>query len=340
MPTGAGKTRTAAFAVLQSMATSSRRSIWLAPSRELVSQAFATFKKIWAESGNVPDIEMVLGNDRIPGGDDRLIWLTTPQGMYSKMRGGLKLGNWDSVVFDEAHQLGARTFRESCDFVLGQVGTTALLGLSATPGRFSELETEELVGYFDKNLLTSDLLKPNPVEVLQRRGVLARLEFHMITASEVAPDEAVRIREVAPLCLKLANEGKRILIFSASVAGAVVLAEVLRSLGVRARSVHGGIADSTRDSLIHDFETGKVQVLVNQKLLATGYDCPAVSDVILMTRIGSPILFEQIVGRAARGPKTGGGRTSSIWQFEEHLTIHGLPQSYYRYRDFEWSDLR
>jgi DNA repair protein RadD len=79
------------------------------------------------------------------------------------------------------------------------------------------------------------------------------------------------------------------------------------------------------------------QVLANQHLLAVGYDCPAVTDVVIQNKISSLILFEQIVGRAARGPLTGGSRVASVWEFEDHLALHGLPQSYYRYRDYDWT---
>jgi superfamily II DNA or RNA helicase len=92
-----------------------------------------------------------------------------------------------------------------------------------------------------------------------------------------------------------------------------------------------------RYAIISAFERHKISVLVNQRLLATGYDCPAVTDVLLLTRIGSPILFEQIVGRAARGPRTGGSRVGTIWEFDDHLAMHGLPSSYYRYKDYDWS---
>ena len=69
-----------------------------------------------------------------------------------------------------------------------------------------------------------------------------------------------------------------------------------------------------------------------------GYDCPAVSNVVLTMPIGSVTLFEQLVGRASRGPATGGTAQSKIWQLDDHLTIHDYPKSYSRYREFDWSN--
>ena len=84
------------------------------------------------------------------------------------------------------------------------------------------------------------------------------------------------------------------------------------------------------------FAGGNVHVLCNQKLLTAGYDFPGVTDVIIQGRVGSAIQFEQIVGRVARGPRTGGTKFGNVWQFEDHLKIHGLPQSYHRYDTAGW----
>ena len=127
------------------------------------------------------------------------------------------------------------------------------------------------------------------------------------------------------------------MVFTASLVESEAVSLALNSIGVRAHHVEGAQKDDLRRAIIGDFAKGKCSVLTNQKLLTTGYDCPAVSNVFLTSKVNSPILFEQMVGRAARGTRTGGSRRSTIWQFDDHLAIHGLPQSYYRYKDYEWS---
>ncbi|CAM8620954.1 SSL2 DNA or RNA helicases of superfamily II [Acidimicrobiia bacterium] len=335
LPTGAGKTRTAVVAAFQFLVERGTSVGWLSPTRELVNQAFETATSLWSQFGTLESIDLVEGatpsvRDGVP-----TIWFTTPQAIYANRSSLVVNRKCDAVVFDEAHQLGAPTFREAVEDLVGDSGTVGLLGLSATPGRYSELETEELVRLFDRTLLHSQLLKPNPVEVLQRWGVLSRLTFRQIPGS-IAPSEESRIPQVVDLCIKLAERNRRTLVFSGSVAGAIVTAEALRSRGVESQAVYSELGTEERDSRIAKFGSGISSVLVNQRLLATGYDCPAVSDVVLASRVGSPVLFEQMVGRAARGPKTGGGSKATVWQFEDHLALHGLPQSYYRYRDFDW----
>lgn len=335
LPTGAGKTRTAVAAVLALMAqTDCTRVVWLAPSVELVDQAIRTFQLIWRDFGSVPDITL---SRRFSRREEKFIWLTTPQAISAALSRSRTLALWELVIFDEAHQLGARTYRNATE-ALRTDGLTALVGLSATPGRTLPGETEALVELFGGRLLRSERLGLNPVAALQKRGVLARLHFRKFSHRLIPrDDEPERILIAARAAQELFRRGRHVLVFSASVAGAYLLQDVLRELDVPAQAVDASLSDRERVAAIDSFARRETAVLINQRLLATGYDCPAVTDVFLLTQVGSAILFEQMVGRAARGVKTGGSRIATIWEFDDHLSLHGLPSSYYRYREYEWS---
>jgi DNA repair protein RadD len=96
------------------------------------------------------------------------------------------------------------------------------------------------------------------------------------------------------------------------------------------------MSSTDRDRTIRAFEAGALSVLINKTLLATGYDCPAISNVILTVPIRSAVLFEQMVGRASRGPRVGGNSKATVWYFEDHLKWHGEPASYQRYALSGW----
>lgn len=339
LPTGAGKTRTAVTATLEAFARKDvDRVIWLAPSVELLDQALSTFQTCWSQHGTAPDLLLSRNLQAAPSGS---VVFATPQAVFSTVRARKQLHAFQWIIFDEAHQLGARTFLAGVKALeeAGAVATGAappVLGLSATPGRTSDLETEELVKYFQGRLLTSARLGSNPVLSLQRRGILSRLFFEPIQPTTVT-GEGRRLLAAVNKCRELAHDGRRVLVFASSVGGAVVLAEVLRSEGISASSVHSGMEGSKRDAVLSAFEGGRISVLTNQRLLATGYDCPAISDLLILGKVTSASLFEQMVGRAARGPVTGGWPSATIWQFDDHLGLHGLPQSYYRYKMYDWN---
>ena len=327
LPTGAGKTRTAISAAVTDLnADPKRRWLWIAPSYELLDQATRTFISLWRTSRN-PQPQRIAYRGQFD--DDASIWFQTPQSLRSTR---LALQAFDTIVFDEAHQLGAPTFREAVKAVEGP--HAALVGLSATPGRRNDQETEFLVDYFGGRLLTSKILGQQPVDSLIRRGVLSKLSFR--TFGDSSWDSTKRVRALAILLERLAKRGRRTLGFTRNVAESVALSFALRKNDISADYVDSRMRIEEREDKLERFAAGQISVLLNQRLLATGYDCPAVSDVVLGSRIGSPVLFEQMVGRAARGPLTGGSSVARIWDFDDHLSIHGLPQSYYRFRDFEW----
>ena len=51
---------------------------------------------------------------------------------------------------------------------------------------------------------------------------------------------------------------------------------------------------------------------MNYAILATGFDAPKTSCVIIGRSIESLVLYNQIVGRALRGEKSGGTRNAKI----------------------------
>lgn len=328
LPTGAGKTRTAVAAFLGTLEREPRsRWAWLAPTKELLSQAYEAVLDCWRQLNTPPRIIVSYGGEAEP---DASLWLTTPQAVISEARAGRR--SFTAVLFDEAHQVAAPTFHSAFSD-LGNEGA-AMLGLSATPGRLDDEEDDFLRATFGNRLLVSSTLGEDPVATLQERGILARLRFRAI--GEQPDSDEDRLRLALERAHVLAEQGRRILVFTATVAQAIAGSIWLNSRAIRAAYVDGQLDDAERRSRLAAFGTGGISVMLNQRLLATGYDCPAVTDIILVPRIGSPILFEQMVGRVARGPLTGGASVGHVWQFDDHLAIHGMPKSYYRFNRKAW----
>ncbi len=346
LPTGAGKTRTAMMAVLRHLRTGENLLVlWIAPSRELLGQAAATARALWLADSRCSDVRLVrldVGGRVVQTERTPTIAFVTPQMLGERARRGQLPRGVSALVFDEAHQMAAPTFGDAVKAVrgLGREHEPALLGLSATPGRRDDEQTEWLVAAFGGNLLRSELLKPNAIKVLQRRGILARLDFRTIPAGstmEGAPRAATANGvECVSRLFRQIPAADRALVFGVSIRHAHAIAAVLRATGVEAWAISANTADSRRRLLLAEFEARKIRVLVCRSLLATGYDSPGIRHVVLAGRISSPILFEQIVGRACRGPAVGGVAKSTVWQFEDHLALHGLPASYHRFSEFDW----
>jgi superfamily II DNA or RNA helicase len=65
--------------------------------------------------------------------------------------------------------------------------------------------------------------------------------------------------------------------------------------------------DETNRQVMQDFKDGKLDVVVNVRMLTEGVDVPDVKTVMVTRQTTSNILLTQMIGRALRGEKAGGG---------------------------------
>lgn len=75
--------------------------------------------------------------------------------------------------------------------------------------------------------------------------------------------------------------------------------------------VHGRSRSELNKIAMDKFRNNELDVIVNVKMLTEGVDVPDVRTVMLTRQTTSPILFTQMVGRALRGKKAGGGKDKS-----------------------------
>ena len=87
------------------------------------------------------------------------------------------------VVFDEAHQSVARTYRQITD-ELTMDYRCALLGLTATPGRtWNDIDEDgKLAAFYGRNKVTLRVPGDNPIRYLIDHGYLARPTFRTLLA--------------------------------------------------------------------------------------------------------------------------------------------------------------
>lgn len=127
--------------------------------------------------------------------------------------------------------------------------------------------------------------------------------------------------------LTLAN-GKRAVVFCASVSHAMHVSEQFNSAGVSSEFIEGKTED--RAAMIQRFATGQTMVLTSCDLISEGFDLPAIEVAILLRPTKSTGLYMQQVGRALRIFE---GKTEAI--ILDHVQAwktHGFPDD-----DREWT---
>lgn len=347
-PTGSGKTRMAMSIVSMHMRERGPSLVlWLAPTSELISQAANAFEAAWKHHGDSRAVVIQWWGDGQGFAHSMALERNTMlvAGLQMAVQSAaavpesLKLLRNKStlIVFDEAHQSVAPTYRALVEDILDQ-GThrCLLLGLSATPGRALTSETKALAEmYGDRKVSVAP--GRNPVKFLVSKGYLANArvriqqhpgsppptEGHDGDYADAALQELgaldARNDAIVSLVVDLIAEGHcRILVFTPSVSSAERCAAAMREKGVRyAHAVAGEMRQSSRQHILGTYASSIAnnphpQVIFNCRVLTAGVDLPETSAVVIGKPTRSHVLLQQMIGRALRGPKSGGSAQADI----------------------------
>lgn len=349
LPTGVGKTRTAMHVVAHWLRSQEPAVVvWLASTQELLEQAQDAFAEAWTHLGTRPvDCGSAWGQRMPDLADfrDGLLVLGLAKALAMLNRDDpFRLGHLARrvglVVFDEAHQSIAPTYRRITDELAMGYGC-AVLGLTATPGRtWADIDADEkLADYYGGNKVTLTAPGGDPIRHLIDQGYLARPQFRTLFAKPGAQIDLPDLRRVesmldipqsvvAALSLSeqyvsavisavedlLTRDHLRVLVFAATVSHAHLLAAVLIARGTRTEVITAQTSKQVRERAIRAFRwpDDRPMVLVNYGVLTTGFDAPGITAVVIARPTLSLVLYSQMVGRGLRGPKAQGTESCEI----------------------------
>lgn len=349
MPTGSGKTRTAMNIVADLMrAKEPNVIIWVAYSEELCTQACEEFAQAWRLVGDRSlSIYKLWGKRDIKPEEitDGFVVAGLPK-LEAKAKKSIQflsdLGKrCSAVIIDEAHQAVAPTYKTILDSLISHRSDSALLGLTATPGRTWNNVTvdEELADFFARRKVSLEIPGySNPVDYLVEKKYLAKATFvPLLYTGGIQLSAADRLNVQRSLDLpdailerlsdietrnlaivlriqELVKRHRRIIVFASSVRHADLLASVLFAQGHAAHSITSKTAPSERARLIAEYrgDDPSPRILVNFGVLTTGFDAPKTSAAVIARPTKSLVLYSQMVGRAIRGPEAKGNETAEI----------------------------
>ncbi len=349
LPTGAGKTRTAMNIIADHLRNNEPTLvIWLAYSEELCEQAVTEFQKAWNYLGDRPistyrfwgshDLDLEQAQDGLVVAGLAKIYNATKKSIRFINQLGVRCS---LVIIDEAHQAIAQTYKLVLDALVIPYEKTALLGLTATPGRtWAEINKDaELAKFFAQQKVTLEIEGyNNPIDYLVEQQYLAKANYRSLfyeTGMELSFQDLNRINteldipkyilnrlaedEQRNFCIILELENltqyhQRIIFFSTSVEHAELIASILRLRGFKADAIIGNTPKSEREQIIQKFKDDQSQpkILCNYGVLTTGFDAPKTSAAVIARPTKSLVLYSQMVGRAIRGIKAGGNATAEI----------------------------
>ncbi|MFB8442412.1 DEAD/DEAH box helicase family protein [Streptomyces niveus] len=357
LPTGAGKTRVTAEAVIRWVKQAGQLDgpiLWIAQTEELCEQAVQSWSFVWSKVGADESLaisRLWSSNEAGPVNDRPHLVVATD----AKLRNCLETDNYEwlraasLVIVDEAHMAIAKQYTE----ILAQLGLTAreterhLLGLTATPFRnTNDEETRRLVQRFGARRLDDGIFASGDAYgELQELGMLARVTHRELPGGtiELTHDEKERADQLSLLSKaaeqRLADDQDRngrileeirgmpsdwpVLVFATSVGHAKFLAAKLRDLDITAAAVDSATSTGERRQRIDAFRRGGIRVLTNYGVLTQGFDAPATRAVVVARPSYSPNMYQQMIGRGLRGPRNGGEETCLILNVRDNITNYG-----------------
>lgn len=344
MPTGAGKTRTAAYIVRQYTKTG-RQVLWLVHREELLLQAAMTF----AEYGIPHRLVCAASSERaIKIQEHKEFGRSFVDAASSVVVASIQtivrrldVLDWldpSQIVADECHLSLAVTWRK----VLAKWPAARLLGLTATPWRLDG----QSFAREDGGLYDDIVLGPQPADLIAWKSLADYRLFCPPMQFDLLDKIGIKGGDLDPKDLEKEfsnvvygdvvshyrkySHGKPAIAFCPTVKVAEETAQAFRDAGYRAISLDGNTDDIIRRTSLQQLGRGELDVVTSVSILVEGTDVPFATTAILLRRTKSLSLYLQAVGRVLRFHKD--KPFAIILDCVGVSDIHGWPDDYR-----EWS---
>lgn len=318
--TGVGKTITAAT----DAKAVGGRTLFLVNALKLASQAKETFAKVWPEA--------TLGEYTGSQKDmTQTVIFATVQSISKDLEKFSPM-DFDYLIVDECHHAAANTYQK----IFTYFHPKFILGLTATPERS---DGEDMLELFQNVAHKMDL------KTAVERGVLVPIRCIRVKTNIDLTDVRIngikynsqdlesklfipeRNQLIVDTYLKYVN-GKKTVIFCASVDHAAEIAKLLRDSGVKAEAVSGRDRVEIREKVLKDYETGSTDVLCACDLLNEGWDSPHTTVLFMARPTMSKTIYMQQLGRGTR--RCPGKEDLLVVDFVDNANMFNMPYSLHR----------
>lgn len=306
LPTGAGKTATAA-AIIRSALGKGRRVIFTVPALSLINQTIASFRQ-----DGIHEIGVMQGIHEMTD-KTQPVQVCSVQTLTRRV-----IPKADLVIIDEAHtvfKLYERWFNDP------EWANTTFIGLSASPWAkgLGKLYSKLVVGATTQDGILSPLQNMIDKGILSPFRVFAPSHPDLSKIKVVAGDydqeqlgeamnKAKLIADIVETWLDKA-EYRPTLIYAVNRAHATNISDAFNAAGIPCGYMDGTMDIEERDEIIRRFVNGDLRMIANVGVLTTGVDLPFVSCLVLARPTKSEMLFVQIMGRGLRKAE---GKTDCI----------------------------
>ncbi len=289
MPTGAGKTATAA-SIIRSALGKDKRVNFTVPALSLITQTIQSFNR-----DGIDDIGVMQGQHEMT---DRsaAVQVCSVQTLARRY-----IPNADLAMIDEAHvvfDLYKRWFKSD------EWKDIPIIGLSATPWTkgLGKLYDELVIGTTTQQLIDKEYLSkfrvfaPSKPDLENIKTIAGDFDLNELGNTM---NKAHLVADIVETWIKR-GEDRPTLCFAVNRAHAANICDSFNKAGIPAAYVDGETPLDERDDLAKQFKNGDYKVICNVGVMTTGVDLPFVSCLILARPTKSEMLYCQITGRGLR----------------------------------------
>lgn len=222
----------------------------------------------------------------------------------------------DIVMIDECHLVSSKegtSYRKFLEQGLKYNPNMKVVGLTATPyrhgmgdltlgGIFTD-RCYDMTGREEFNRLLAEgflcrLIPKQTQTEISAEGVSVRGGEYVEKELQAAVDRPDITLSAVREMVRLGADRKHWLIFASGVKHAEHIAEALRNLQITCAVITGETAD--RAKILADAKAGKITAVINNNVLTTGYDFPALDMIAVLRPTRSSSLWVQMLGRGTR----------------------------------------
>ena len=236
-----------------------------------------------------------------------------------------KLPNYDLIITDEGHHSTANTYRKVYDYYPSAIR----IAVTATPIRLNKGGLGEVYSVLITSVSTRWLID---------NGYLAPYKYYSVkladtsnlhtVAGEFKQDEVQQLMENKEIYgdtvkqWKRLAEGKKTIVYCASVEASKMTAERFISEGYSCVAIDGKTPQSERENAMARFRSGEITILCNCELFGEGLDVPDCECVVLLRPTQSLTLHIQ---QSMRSMRYKPNKTAIIIDHVGNCYRHGLP---------------
>jgi len=300
-PTGAGKTIMLS-AITGELIGDGAKACILAHRDELTAQNRAKFQRVVPGTST----SVIDATEKSWGGDVTFAMVPT----LARASNLADMPRLDLLVIDEAHHAVADSYRRIIDRVCDANPDARILGVTATPTRGDRKGLREV---FDNvadqvrlgELIASGHLVP-PRTFVVDVGVQEELKSVRKTSADFDMAEVADIMDRAPVTDEVIRHwrekggDRQTVVFCSTVDHAKHVTDAFNAAGISAALIHGELAADTRKTILADYASGNIRVVVNVAVLTEGWDHPPTSCVVLLRPSSYKSTMIQMVGRGLR----------------------------------------